>query len=311
MTPRGGTELQLEFLQKHIDKSLLDKFQICTSVPGKVPIDPSKINILWQKNSYDQANLVDWFKDKTKHNIYDWYVFNSHWNYEQFRFFYDIPTHKCVVIKNGIPKLKLKETFYKEGDPIKLIFHPTPWRGLNVMLAAMQKVTNPLITCDVYSSTQVYGDDFKKANDAKWQGLYEQAKQLPNVNYIGYKPNEYILENLHKYDAFVYPNIWEETFCISALESLAVGLFTVLTDHGALYETGAEFPTYIPMEKDYVRLAEQTAGAINSLHNQLKQDGCKIHLKFQQKYFNHFYAWDRVAFHWNNFLQGALNARSK
>ena len=149
MNPRGGTELQLEFLQKHIDKSLLDKFQICTSVPGKVPFDPSKINILWQKNSYDQANLVDWFKDKTKHNAYDWYVFNSHWNYEQFRFFYNIPTHKCVVIKNGIPKLKLKETFYKEGNPIKLIFHPTPWRGLNVLLAAMQLVKNPLITCEI------------------------------------------------------------------------------------------------------------------------------------------------------------------
>jgi hypothetical protein len=27
MTPRGGTELQLEFLQKHIDKSLLDNFK--------------------------------------------------------------------------------------------------------------------------------------------------------------------------------------------------------------------------------------------------------------------------------------------
>ena len=64
-------------------------------------------------------------------------------NYEQFRFFYDIPTHKCVVIKNGIPKLKIKETFYKEGDPIKLIFHPTPWRGLNVMLAAMQYIKEP------------------------------------------------------------------------------------------------------------------------------------------------------------------------
>jgi hypothetical protein len=138
MMPRGGTELQLEFLHKHVDKSLLDNFQICTSVPGKIPIDPNKINILWQKNSYDQSNLVDWFKDKSNHNKYDWYVFNSHWNYEQFRFFYDIPTHKCVVIKNGIPKLKLKETFYKEGDPIKLIFHPTPWRGLNVLLAAMQ-----------------------------------------------------------------------------------------------------------------------------------------------------------------------------
>jgi hypothetical protein len=67
MSPRGGTEIQLEFLHKNVDKSLLDNFQICTSVPDKIPIDPNKINILWQKNSYDQSNLVDWFKDKSNH----------------------------------------------------------------------------------------------------------------------------------------------------------------------------------------------------------------------------------------------------
>jgi hypothetical protein len=65
------------------------------------------------------------------------------------------------------------------------------------------------------------------------------------------------------------------------------------------------------MEKDYTKLAEQTAAAIEALPDQLKQEGCKIHLKFQQNYFNYFYSWDRVAFNWNNFLQGALNARSK
>jgi len=311
MSPRGGTEIQLELLNKHISKDLLDNFQICTSIPGKVPIDPNKINILWQKNSYDQANLVDWFKDKNNHKQYDWYVFNSHWNYEQFRYFYDIPTHKSVVIKNGFSNIKLKKTFYKKGNPVKLIFQPTPWRGLNVLLAAMQLVKNPLISLDVYSSTQVYGDDFKKANDDKYQELYDQAKQLPNVNYIGYKPNEYILENLHKYDAFVYPNIWEETFCISALEALATGLFTIVTDNGALYETCAEFATYIPYESNYIKLAEQTAAAIESLPDQLSDEGCKIHLKFQQNYFKYFYSWDRVAFNWKNFLQGALNARSK
>ena len=37
--------------------------------------------------------------------------------------------------------------------------------------------------------------------------------------------SQYILDNLHTYDAFVYPNIWEETFCISALEALACGLY--------------------------------------------------------------------------------------
>ena len=39
MKPRGGTELQFEFLEKHVDKELLDQVQICTSeilgVPGQ------------------------------------------------------------------------------------------------------------------------------------------------------------------------------------------------------------------------------------------------------------------------------------
>jgi glycosyltransferase involved in cell wall biosynthesis len=48
--------------------------------------------------------------------------------------------------------------------------------------------------------------------------------------YIGYKPNEYIKENLHKYHIFAYPNIWEETFCISALEAMAAGLYTITTE---------------------------------------------------------------------------------
>jgi hypothetical protein len=144
MLPRGGTELQHEFLIKHVDKELLDQVQICTSVPGKIPLHPTKLNILWQKNSYDQPNLAPWFKDKSNHKKYDWYVFNSHWNYEKFRMAFDIPTERCVVIKNGVVDIKPVNFNYKKGNPIKLIFHPTPWRGLNVILAAMQYVTKSI-----------------------------------------------------------------------------------------------------------------------------------------------------------------------
>ena len=52
--PKGGTELQLEYLSKYIDKELLDKVQITTSVPEKIPLHPTKPNVLWQKNSWDQ-----------------------------------------------------------------------------------------------------------------------------------------------------------------------------------------------------------------------------------------------------------------
>ena len=104
-SPKGGTELQFEYLEKHVDKSLLDQVQICTSVPEKIPLHPTKPNILWQKNSYDQPNLFPWFKNPANHSKYDWYVFNSHWTYEKYRNHFNIPTNKCVVIKNGIDKI--------------------------------------------------------------------------------------------------------------------------------------------------------------------------------------------------------------
>ena len=127
MQPQGGTELQHGFLEKYADKSLLDQVQITTSVPEKIPLHPTKPNILWQKNSYDQPNIAPWFKNKANHSKYDWYVFNSHWNYEKFRYYFDVPTERCTVIKNGCVSFPKRKP-YKKGDPIKLIFHPTPWR---------------------------------------------------------------------------------------------------------------------------------------------------------------------------------------
>ena len=310
MNPSGGTELQYKFLQDYVDKSLLEQFQICLSVPGRIPLAANKINILWEKMAPDQPHFQKFFKDKDQIEQYDYYVFNSHWNYEQFRKTFSIPHEKCTVIKNGIPDIKKRDPEQKK-DKIKLIYHPTPWRGLSVLLGAMQLVKNSNIELDVYSSTKVYGSDFEKENDDQYKALYEQAKVLPNVNYIGYKPHEYILDNLHKYDAFVYPNIWEETFCISALEALACGLYVVTTDNGALYETCSEFPVYIPMDTNLKNLAIQFAAVIDDLPDQMNNKGFQYHLKFQQKFYNHFYNWKNIASHWTNFLKGAINARPK
>jgi glycosyltransferase involved in cell wall biosynthesis len=307
--PRGGTELQFEYLIKHVDPQLLNQFQICTSVPESIPLSLTKINVLWQKNSYDQPNLAPWFKDKSNHDKYDWYVFNSNWNFEKFRMMFDIPLNKSLVIKNGVGDIEPISTTYKKGDPIKIIHHCTPWRGLSVLLGAMQLVKNPLITLDVYSSTEVYGKRFHDQTDDQYKELYEQARQLPNVNYIGYKPNEYIKEHLKDYRLFVYPSIWEETFCISLLEAMAAGLYCVTTNFGALFETGAEFPMYIPYSNDYHSLARRFAEGIEVAAKSLEVDGINDHLKVQRDYVNRFYNWNVKGISWQRFLQGALNAK--
>ena len=308
MEPRGATEIQHEFLEKYVSKDLLDKFQICTSIPGKVPIDPNKINILWQKNSWDQPNLQSFFRNKDRHHEYDWYVFNSHWNYEKFRYFFQIPEDKCMVIKNGashFPKRKI----YKKGNPIKIIHHCTPWRGLNVLLLAMQMIKNKNITLDVYSSNKVYGTEFAQRVDKDFTDLFDQAKKLPNVNYIGHKPNEYILEHMSDYQLFVYPSIFEETFCASALEALAAGLHVITTNFGALPETCAEWPVYVNYSKNFELLAGSVAGAIDVSSEYLHTEIIQKHLDDQQIYYKKFYSWEKKAIEWENFLKGALSVK--
>jgi|TARA_S200002703_G_scaffold32042_2_gene27996 glycosyltransferase involved in cell wall biosynthesis len=308
MKPRGATELQMEMLNKHVSKELLDQVQICTSIPGKVPLDPNKLNILWQKNSYDQPNLQEFFGNKERHKEYDWYVFNSHWNYEKFRYFFNIPTERSVVIKNGIEKFPIRK-IYKKGDPIKLIHHCTPWRGLNVLLRAMQEISDPNITLDVYSSSLIYGTDFSKVHDEEFKPLYEQAKELPNVNYIGYKPNEYIKEMMPNYDMFVYPCIFEETSCVSALEALASGVHVITNNFGALYETCAEWPIYVNYSTNYEDMSLNTAAAIKTAANYLHEDFIQDHLEEQQKYYKKFYNWKKKGQEWTSFLEGALNEK--
>ena len=148
------------------------------------------------------------------------YAFNSHWNYEHFTKFFDLPTERCVVIKNGIDNIKPREEVYKlKDEKCRIIHHCTPWRGLNVLLGAMQLVKSN-VTLDVYSSCEVYGKDFAEKNDSQYQGLYDQAKQLKNVNYIGYKPNSYIKVYLKGLSDVCLSKYMGGDFCISAIESM-------------------------------------------------------------------------------------------
>ena len=309
MQPAGGTEIQFGYLKKYVDEGVLNSVQITTSIPEKEPLDPVKPNILWLKNSYDQPNLAPWFQNKDNHSKYDWYVFNSHWSYEKYRYFFKIPEDKCTVIKNAIDydELQLKTDFTPKKK-IKMCYISTPWRGLEIALAAMDGIKDPDITLDVYSSTIIYGKSFEQQNDDKYKPLYDKAKNMPNVNYMGYCDHKTLVSKLKDYDVNCFPSIWEETFCISAMESLAAGQILITTDLGALPETCCEFPIYIPYTQNKPKLAVQLAECILSTKRMISQDLTNP-LKFQQEYYKRFYDWKYIGNHWNNFLKGAINVK--
>ena len=305
MQPYGGTEIQLDYLKKYCPTHW-DSVQITTSIPEKEPLHPVRSNILWLKNSWDQPNIAPWFQNPKNHIKYDWYVFNSHWSYEKYRYFFKLDNPQCLVIKNGIDydELVVKKKAEKK-DKIKMVYFSTPWRGLEVLLKCMEELKKDKdITLDVYSSTKIYGDAFQEANDKLYKPLYDKCEELPNVNYKGYCTHKELLGKLHEYDVSAHPSIWEETFCISAMEALAAGLVLITTDLGAIPETCAEFPIYVPYTKDHDNLVTRFTAGIQAIKGMFKNDINDV-LDFQKNYYKKFYDWNVIGLFWRRFLLGA------
>lgn len=301
LKPVGGTELQEDLLHKYADANILGDFQICTSVPEKIPLSSNKINVLWQQNSYDQPNLQPWFQNKENHKKYFYYIFNSNWCYEKFRMAYDLPLDRCVVIKNAIEPI-VRRPALKEKRTIRMLYTSTPWRGLNVLLGAMQLLEDVDVHLDVYSSTKIYGKDFYDANNDRYKPLFEQASQMKNVTYVGYKPNDFITKNLATYDIFPYSNTWEETSCISMIEAMAAGLQIITTNYGALYETCCDWPSYINYTKNYKLMSQAFAEAIRAIAKEMYKETTQTFLNSQADYYNKFYTWEQRRHEWNSTL---------
>ena len=119
------------------------------------------------------------------------------------------------------------------------------------------------------------------------------------------------LENLNNYHIFAYPNIWEETSCISAIEAMSAGLYCIMTNYGALFETCAEFPIYINYVKDYKILAEAFAAGIDIAAETLHEKTIQDHLDVQQDFYKRFYNWHKKGNEWNCFLQGVIASTKK
>lgn len=84
---------------------------------------------------------------------------------------------------------------------------------------------------------------------------------------------------------------------------VSCGLVTIITDLGALYETCAEFPIYVPYLKDKQALAKQFAGAIDLLPNFINNLNTDV-MKFQMQYYRQFYHWKVIKTYWERFLNG-------
>ena len=130
----GGTEMMRNQLYSRVDPDLLDKFQIiCSRVRW---IDPKKPTILWCHDTWDDPESQH-LKEEERRARFEKFVFVSNYQLSTYNLALQVPYAQSFVMQNAIDPIELKD---KNEDQIKLIYHTTPHRGLNVAVAAIMEL---------------------------------------------------------------------------------------------------------------------------------------------------------------------------
>ena len=300
----GGTEMMRNQLYSRVDPDLLDKFQIiCSRVRW---IDPKKPTILWCHDTWDDPESQH-LKEEERRARFEKFVFVSNYQLSTYNLALQVPYAQSFVMQNAIEPIELKD---KNQDQIKLIYHTTPHRGLNVAVAAIMELAKNYgdkIHFDVFSSFEAYG---WKDRDKEFEDLFNNIREHPQMTYHGYQPNEKVREALQEAHIFAYPSIWPETSCIAAIEAMSAGCQVVCPNFAALPETTANFATMYQWSEDIQFHANVFANMLNAAIQNHYDENTQRKLLYQKNYTDNFYNWDLRANQWTGFLQGLSNQKA-
>jgi len=284
--PMGGSEILYQALADRVD---LSSINLIKSVCAWELLD-NRPNVLWQHLNTDE-NTVKLLADPQFVARLDKIVFVSDWQKIKFIRTFNLPIHKCVTIRNAIEPIPA----HKKPEKIRLIYTSTPWRGLHLLIEAF-KVLDRDVELVVYSGTSIYGKDFHEQTKDQFQRLYEELKAL-DVTHIEYAPNDEVRKALTQAHILAYPNTWEETSCLSAIEALAAGCKVVTTPNGALPETCGDWADYAELE-DYVAVLRNAID--NYKYNQDQVD-----------FYNTNYSWDARVEEWRALIESLNTVEHK
>lgn len=233
----GGTEMSTRALYKHVDPELLKFFNI---IPSRVKfIDPEKHNIFVAHDLAGDPEMRK-FQDPSFRKQFNQIVCVSEWQMVEFNKNLGIPFGEMVVVRNAIEPFSQDAIVRKWASlpsQVRMIYHTTPHRGLNILLSAFQQLYSEFenkIHLDVCSSFKVYGWGQR---DEQYSQLFDFCQNHPGITYHGAVPNDSVRKMLEETHIFAYPSIWQETSCIAAIEAKASATHIVAPNYAALPET--------------------------------------------------------------------------
>jgi glycosyltransferase involved in cell wall biosynthesis len=203
------------------------------------------------------------------------------------------------VIQNAINPVQVNVE-EKPKDKVKIIYHTTPHRGLNILYTVFEILAKEFdfIELDVYSSFKIYGWEVR---DEQYKEVFDKCREHPQINYHGSVSNDEVKKALAQAHIFAYPSIWQETSCISLMEAMSAGCLCVHPNYAALPETAANWTQMYQWNEDI----NAHAGMFHAnLRNAILVAKNGWGGAFAQKnYADIFYSWDNRQNQWISFLK--------
>ena len=296
----GGTELMGAGLEKYCDPEVLRGFQIIRSRVRD--IDPARKPVLWLHDLPGDPES-EHLRNPGSRARFKKIVMVSNWQMQMYNAYMGVPYSDCVVMKNAIDPIP-NETIDKTGETLRLIYTPTPHRGLQILVPVFEKLAEKYdnIELDVFSSFKLYGWEER---DKQFASVIERCKEHPKINYHGSQPNEVVRAAIAKSHIFAYPSIWQETSCICAMEAMSAGNLIVTSNLAALPETTAGYAMMYQYHEDLNQHANRFYGQLDNAINAWFGAGEPLarHLMEQKHYADTMYSWQRRAAEWNQLLR--------
>ena len=262
--------------------------------------------VLWLSHAPDQP-AVSLLAQPEEREVWSGFAFVSDWQQERFVEQFRIPREKGCVIRYAISPAfadtPLAPTWLERGEAPVLVYTSTPFRGLDVLLAAFRAIRRavPDIRLRVFSSMAVY--QVPAAQD-EYSDLYALCAATDGADYCGAVGQAQLARELRGIAGLAYPSTFAETACIAVLEAMAAGGFIFTTRLGALPETTNGFAFMVDAEADRAALAERFAAMTIKALRELQADpGAAARRRDAQATFvRDNYRWPARAAEWASWL---------
>lgn len=297
---KGGTELMRIGLEARSELARSEEFQI---IPSRVrELKEDKIRVLWLHDLPGDPESEHLHNGG--HEKFHVIVCVSNWQMQQYASYYRIPWSKFIVIENAIQPIP-SSLINKPTDKIKIIYHTTPHRGLELVVPVFELLAEKYdnIELDVFSSFNIYG---WPGRDEPYREIFDRCINHPRIHYHGTVPNEQVREALGKAHIFAYPSIWAETSCISLMEAMSAECICLHPNYAALYETAGGTTFMYQFHEDPNAHAQIFMSNLDNIISKVDHAALKRLTTLQSGYANLRYTWDRIVPVWEDLLRSLL-----